>query len=1063
MKKKCIGVLMAVALTVTSMSLPSKQAKAAEGSSISWDGVLASATASGQAAESIKVTSDSDNLYVRVEGNNLGSMMELFIDPDNNGKTGYVNSSFDGAGMDYMVEGTELYKHPDNDGTWTTGSFVGQDSSVVSVEQSDTCIDYSISRTILGNEINLVFWNLENWSPNCSLPAESGCVSYVFDPDLVSPTPAATEEPTEAPNAAPTDAPVVLNDAPLEGELTQQSFVADNEHVKVTGRTKFENNQRILTFSAAKVEFKFFGTAASIDIYDGDSSGKADDHKNHVGMYLDGERVVDELIKAKDTNYVVLADEGQDPQWHVVSVVKLSEYNQGTFAVKNINVKAVGEIKPTDNREHYIEYIGDSITCGYGVLDDGSHDFMTIYEDATATYAGVSARILGADCSYISSSGSGILSGYSSKGDKNLVDYIPKMYEYEYDKTRDFDICVINIGTNDCSYVHYDYDNRSLDFIDEYIAFIRHLKDLHGEDVKVVGCLGQMWVYDNFDKLVEDTIAEYNKRYPDDGLVFFCQLPYAEPYGLGSGSHPGKKAQQAAGETLAKFIQDTVIPAVAPTRDPNATPRPTETPRPTLTPTPVPTLNPDAAPVDGKLVPSRDITDPEGTIYNLEPQEDGSLKITYNKTGAEFWYYLSLDLSGVDKSAYSGIRMTVTPSRAGMLFGITDDTNNIFIRNHWDPEKAAFGSVADQTVQVDFASAPKTKALNIWTDPTSSCPNVGEQTFYVKELVLIPAENPTEAPTTVPSKEPTTAPSEAPTTAPTTVPSEEPTTSPTTVPTAEPTTAPTEAPTTAPTEEPTVAPTAEPTIAPTNEPTGIEKFVTRCYEVAFQREPDEGGFNYWKGEIENGKRDGSFVVFNFVFGPEYKAQNTSNEQFVKDLYTMFMGREPDESGYNYWMGELKKGATRETVFTGFANSKEFYNLCKDCGITAGYFNNAYDINKLNLVNLFIERMYKVCFSRLGDQDGQNYWAEGLMKGQLSGTSCAANFINSKEYAKLNLSNEEYVKNLYVAFMGRDFDQNGLNFWMGELESGKTRDYVFSCFANSVEFKNICDSYGIKVK
>ncbi|MCR5719830.1 MAG: DUF4214 domain-containing protein, partial [Lachnospiraceae bacterium] len=211
----------------------------------------------------------------------------------------------------------------------------------------------------------------------------------------------------------------------------------------------------------------------------------------------------------------------------------------------------------------------------------------------------------------------------------------------------------------------------------------------------------------------------------------------------------------------------------------------------------------------------------------------------------------------------------------------------------------------------------------------------------------------------------------------------------------------------------------------------------------------------------DGQLDGSMTVPYFIFSDEYKARGTNNTQFVQDLYTMFMGREPDTDGFNYWKSELSKGSSREKVFAGFANSDEFYNLCKGYGITAGYYSDAYDLNYLNKVNLFVERLYKTCLNRIGDKDGQKYWTEGLLKISLGGISCAANFVKSKEYEARNLSDEEYVKNLYIAFMGREFDQTGLDYWLGQLREGKGHDFVFNGFAVSPEFEKICTSYGIR--
>ncbi len=242
---------------------------------------------------------------------------------------------------------------------------------------------------------------------------------------------------------------------------------------------------------------------------------------------------------------------------------------------------------------------------------------------------------------------------------------------------------------------------------------------------------------------------------------------------------------------------------------------------------------------------------------------------------------------------------------------------------------------------------------------------------------------------------------------------------------------------------------------------GVDDFVKRCYKVALQREPDKQGFNFWKGKVTNKELVGSSVVYNFIFSDEYTNQHKSDKEFVNDLYTMFMGRAADKEGYKFWCDKLSKGASRQDVFAGFANSEEFYKLCCDYGITAGYFTNEYDFQQVNNVNLFVERLYIICLNRIGDKSGQQYWVDGMLKGDLTGISCAANYIKSPEYISLKLTNEKYVENLYLAFMGRSFDVPGKAYWFGPLNEGLTsRDQVFEGFANSPEFKKICEGYGI---
>ena len=48
-----------------------------------------------------------------------------------------------------------------------------------------------------------------------------------------------------------------------------------------------------------------------------------------------------------------------------------------------------------------------------------------------------------------------------------------------------------------------------------------------------------------------------------------------------------------------------------------------------------------------------------------------------------------------------------------------------------------------------------------------------------------------------------------------------------------------------------------------------------------------------------------------------------------------MGREADAAGLAYWVSRLDGGATRESVFYGFAHSAEFGRLCDAYGIERG--------------------------------------------------------------------------------------------------------------------------------
>ena len=113
------------------------------------------------------------------------------------------------------------------------------------------------------------------------------------------------------------------------------------------------------------------------------------------------------------------------------------------------------------------------------------------------------------------------------------------------------------------------------------------------------------------------------------------------------------------------------------------------------------------------------------------------------------------------------------------------------------------------------------------------------------------------------------------------------------------------------------------------------------------------------------------------------------------------------------------------------------------------------------VEAFVAQLYKVCLSRNPDAGGLNTWTTRLKNKQETGISAAYGFVFSNEFKAKNLCNEDYVEQLYAAFMGRKADASGKATWINLLESGTTREEVFNGFALSKEFEGLCNKYGIE--
>ena len=102
------------------------------------------------------------------------------------------------------------------------------------------------------------------------------------------------------------------------------------------------------------------------------------------------------------------------------------------------------------------------------------------------------------------------------------------------------------------------------------------------------------------------------------------------------------------------------------------------------------------------------------------------------------------------------------------------------------------------------------------------------------------------------------------------------------------------------------------------------------------------------------------------------------------------------------------------------------------------------------------RLYNASFKRLPDPDGLEYWITQYTSGVNDDRAVASSFLVSDEFKERygdNVSNEQYVETLYTNVLGRDYDKEGYNYWLGQLSSGaETRYELLLGFAESTENK-----------
>lgn len=100
--------------------------------------------------------------------------------------------------------------------------------------------------------------------------------------------------------------------------------------------------------------------------------------------------------------------------------------------------------------------------------------------------------------------------------------------------------------------------------------------------------------------------------------------------------------------------------------------------------------------------------------------------------------------------------------------------------------------------------------------------------------------------------------------------------------------------------------------------------VRRLYRAFFQRESDTGGLTYWVERMADGEKL-TGVADYFATSAEFQSTygQLSDRDFVTTVYANVMGRRPDQGGYDYWVGQMRSGLTRGELMVAFSESREF--------------------------------------------------------------------------------------------------------------------------------------------
>lgn len=314
--------------------------------------------------------------------------------------------------------------------------------------------------------------------------------------------------------------------------------------IKTQGRTAMVGGTLMLDFSISGMEFEL---DCAGDVYAVFNARKIANSSADGGVYFD--IVVDGVSKPREycritsvgETKVKLAEDLAAGK-HSFAIYRQTEHSYGEVGVCALSFDGEMLKKPAD-KETYIEFVGDSISCGFGVLGDNAQgNGNPLWSDGTQAYPYLTAMSLDADWSNVSWSGLGCKYGYSSTTMQDV--YPAQRYNYNkttpYDFSKQPDVIVLALGTNDNAKAPGSAQKRA--GLEEMLTLVRS----KNPQVPIV------WIYnmmtDGVNGMIEDIVEEFGG---EKAGYYTCRLTRNT---AGGGYHPNRIGQQTFADELSDFL-----------------------------------------------------------------------------------------------------------------------------------------------------------------------------------------------------------------------------------------------------------------------------------------------------------------------------------------------------------------------------------------------------------------------------------------------------------------------------------------------------------------------------
>lgn len=312
---------------------------------------------------------------------------------------------------------------------------------------------------------------------------------------------------------------------------------------RVLGKACVKDNALLLPWSYGGLEFCFKGDRVILEF--GDYS---DPSIAYIKAELDGNVSKYAVGRGGERIVITAPEDGA----HTVRFMRVTE---GMEPVRLLNVTVGGEDPSMAGVPHEAKtklmFIGDSITCGYGVDAPSTSPFNTFEEDCTLTYAYMAAREIGAEILFTGASGKGIVANCEgNRADMTLR----QAFVWETRQGGEWDArgyapdCVVlNCGTNDAWGGVSDEE-----FYGTALAFLAEIR-------KTFPDVPLLWAYGIMDTskipCIKKAVEEFDLK---NGKAYFldCGCMADHPGETGGGGHPNVNTSLRVYPALARKLKE---------------------------------------------------------------------------------------------------------------------------------------------------------------------------------------------------------------------------------------------------------------------------------------------------------------------------------------------------------------------------------------------------------------------------------------------------------------------------------------------------------------------------